>query len=597
MGRLGEALESCQWILGSAQEAEMTPGDVAEIYHLMGRIYERRGDYAGARQSYRRGLDALEKKKNPALRVRLLADASWVLVCQGRLNEALAGALEALRLLGDEEESTDHAVLYNTIATIHARLGNFPQAGEFFERALDLHRALEYEREIASTLNARAAASLETAAYTDALADLKESLALSTRLGDVYARAMTGALLARVKLSLGRSSDARRHLATALKLARENGMKYLEAFAHMIEAALAADEDRPSDALKTLRAARRTFIAMEDLVGLTRAGFLRVELKLQTGDLAAAKTAATKALERARTLDSKTLIAEGLAMKAKVLAQKDADREEALGMFEEAAGILKDVTAPELESSVYHEFAEALLADRQMERAGECYRKSESLFSSVAATLPPDLQKSYRRAFERRHASGGSRKSAGKPDSAEEHKEAVLRLLDRLGSLADTDSFIGEVLDTSLAVTGAARAFFAVKKEGKLVLKAGRRLSGRPIDLENARVSLSVVEKALEERRGLLAMDARSDERFERYASVSSFNIASVLAMPVIIGDLLEAVFYLDAPGRRETFDDSDLDIVRRLCHMVAIAYRLEHTAAGGEEKAAAPDDDFDFNM
>jgi transcriptional regulator with GAF, ATPase, and Fis domain len=139
-----------------------------------------------------------------------------------------------------------------------------------------------------------------------------------------------------------------------------------------------------------------------------------------------------------------------------------------------------------------------------------------------------------------------------------------------MASALELEELLGRIVDMAVQVTGAQRGF--------LVLLDGERVEARvsrgafPPELEaDVGFSTGVVHEALRAGRGVLSVDASTDERFQEQRSVRQLELRAVLCVPFQHEEVRGAV-YLDHAELGETFDEADLRAVTALSDQAAIA-------------------------
>jgi tetratricopeptide (TPR) repeat protein len=118
----------------------------------------------------------------------------------GDLGKARRCLEEAEQLARASDDTFRLSVIVSNLGNIHLYEGAYEAAQGLFEESVDLARELELDEGVASSLVNVALAALHLAQYDRASALLRESLALSHRIGDVvgivYAIECLGAILA-----------------------------------------------------------------------------------------------------------------------------------------------------------------------------------------------------------------------------------------------------------------------------------------------------------------------------------------------------------------------------------------------------------------
>jgi serine phosphatase RsbU (regulator of sigma subunit) len=92
-------------------------------------------------------------------------------------------------------------------------------------------------------------------------------------------------------------------------------------------------------------------------------------------------------------------------------------------------------------------------------------------------------------------------------------------------------------------------------------------------DEEKMRVSRTIVNKAMQDKRAILSADASTDERFGMAQSIADFQIRSLICAPMIAsnGESL-GVIQIDTNNQMSRFTDLDLQVLAGIANQAAIA-------------------------
>lgn len=103
------------------------------------------------------------------------------------------------------------------------------------------------------------------------------------------------------------------------------------------------------------------------------------------------------------------------------------------------------------------------------------------------------------------------------------------------------------------------------------------------IDPADIRLSRTLVEAVTERRQGVLMIDTRTDVRLGTAESIQLQGVTSCLAAPLLAGDQVIGLVYLEARLGRKSFTDEDLRLLTSLANTAAIKIqnqRLQEAAA-----------------
>ena len=130
-----------------------TPLALAHAHHLLGHAQLQLGDYAAAEPNLRRALDLFRELEDRANEAVVLNGLGGMLEKQERYPEALAVALDALRMLKAAGHWWTQATLENGVGWLYAHLGQYDEALSHCQRALSLHRESGHRGGAADTLD------------------------------------------------------------------------------------------------------------------------------------------------------------------------------------------------------------------------------------------------------------------------------------------------------------------------------------------------------------------------------------------------------------------------------------------------------------
>ncbi len=129
------------------------PLALAHAHYLLGHALAEMGDYDRADSHVRQALDLFRGLGDRANEAYVLNGLAGMLEKQQRLPEALAVALDALRMLKAVGHWWTQATLENGVGWLYAHLGQYDQALTHCQRALSLHRESGHRGGAADTLD------------------------------------------------------------------------------------------------------------------------------------------------------------------------------------------------------------------------------------------------------------------------------------------------------------------------------------------------------------------------------------------------------------------------------------------------------------
>ena len=275
-----EALRLLEQAEGLAVVHGLAP-ELARLHHLRGNLYFTLGDLAGCREQHERALDQARRVGSPELEARAMSGLGDVAYAEGRMVTALACFRRCVGLAGAHGlgrvrvanqgmvpwaryyTNDPRGMLEDALAAVegaervgHLRAeviardaaytalydaGELERAAEHLARAHDLARRLGARRLEAEVLLFRAQLELARGHRPEALASLREGLAISRETGmDYVGPALLGALAA----ATDDADERSRALAEGEELLRHGSLSHnhLWFYRDAIEAALRADD-------------------------------------------------------------------------------------------------------------------------------------------------------------------------------------------------------------------------------------------------------------------------------------------------------------------------------------------------------------------
>jgi tetratricopeptide (TPR) repeat protein len=146
------------------------PVALGHSHYLLGHAQAQMGDYAAADPNVRQALEEFRKTGDRANEAMVLNGLAGMLEKQERYPEALAVALDALRMLKAAGHWWTQATLENGVGWLYAHLGQYDQALAHCQRALGLHRDSGHRGGAADTLDSLGYVYLHLADFAQAKA-------------------------------------------------------------------------------------------------------------------------------------------------------------------------------------------------------------------------------------------------------------------------------------------------------------------------------------------------------------------------------------------------------------------------------------------
>jgi PAS domain S-box-containing protein len=161
---------------------------------------------------------------------------------------------------------------------------------------------------------------------------------------------------------------------------------------------------------------------------------------------------------------------------------------------------------------------------------------------------------------------------------AQADKQVGLAALAEVAGIVNSSLKLPEVLnhvmDQIIRLTGSERAFLMLWDEATehLEFQAARNLDRETITGSAFEISRSVVYQVAREGEAVLTTNAQLDPRFSTQESVVSYNLRSILCVPLRFRDRVIGAVYADSRIRTGVFSESDRDLLTAFADQAAVA-------------------------
>jgi PAS domain S-box-containing protein len=161
--------------------------------------------------------------------------------------------------------------------------------------------------------------------------------------------------------------------------------------------------------------------------------------------------------------------------------------------------------------------------------------------------------------------------------STKEEERKNLRALTDISKLINSSLEIDEVLrfamDTIIRITGAERGFLMLRDEhGELEIRVARNWEAESVASSESALSRTIINRVVRSGEPILTTDAQEDERFSAQESVVSYNLRSILCLPLLVKDRLTGVIYADNRVQSGIFTEKERDLLFDFANQAAIA-------------------------
>ncbi|WP_146502520.1 SpoIIE family protein phosphatase [Rubinisphaera italica] len=165
--------------------------------------------------------------------------------------------------------------------------------------------------------------------------------------------------------------------------------------------------------------------------------------------------------------------------------------------------------------------------------------------------------------------------------------KAIIEISRALAGTTEIEKLLPKILDTLFGIfPHADRGCILIKNEetGKMVPRAIKHRHNTGDD--SVKLSKTILNSVLEERKGILSADAATDARFEASESISSLTIRSMMCVPLLglSGEPL-GVINIDTQNPISQFRQEDLDLLLAVAGQAALSYESAKLMVSFAEK------------
>jgi PAS domain S-box-containing protein len=160
-------------------------------------------------------------------------------------------------------------------------------------------------------------------------------------------------------------------------------------------------------------------------------------------------------------------------------------------------------------------------------------------------------------------------------DFEKEHSNlaALVEIGQVVNSSLELDEVLRIVMDNIIVLTHAERGFLMLRNEsGEMVTRVARHWGRESISPQELTISRTVVQQVIDSGEPLVTMNAQDDQRLMGRESIVSFNLRSILCVPLKVKNELIGVIYTDNRARSGIFADPERDLLAAFANQAAVA-------------------------
>jgi len=142
-----------------------------------------------------------------------------------------------------------------------------------------------------------------------------------------------------------------------------------------------------------------------------------------------------------------------------------------------------------------------------------------------------------------------------------------------INSSLGLNQVLEEVMDSLIALVQAERGFLVLREEhGEARVRIARGVDHVNLEEEAFALSRTIVQRVIASGEPVLTTNAQEDPRFGMEASIISYQLRSILCVPMKLKDEIIGVMFVDNRAHTGRFEESDLEMLSAFADQAAMA-------------------------
>jgi len=525
-------------------------------------ILEKRGEFVKAEKLLDRALGTHGEFLRATERAKLYNDLAWVYYRMGQFDKSLENCLLVHKLLDEKHNPLEIAQTYNLMGTINWNRTDYEEAVICHKKCLALRESCNEEIGIATSYNNLGLAYLSMGKVDEALECFETSMKIKQRHHHLPGLAAANLNIALARLEMGELEEAQQSCLTAMRLAEDIGNQQLlaEVYGTLGEIKhLLGQHDAARDYFyKDLHICRSTRSQREKAVVYRRlSGLCLYEGKL---DEARELLKEAKALNKGigsrlemcllNVLEARILLAEGKREQGKRMLEGASLELSLIGRKTMAATLVAET------GKLYHQEGNDALAREHLLRAASLLGDTKK---------PPQQVQELLDTIE-----GDSALSLEEIGSDSDRFKALCRMISIIRTIHDPAKMYEMIVETATRVTGMERAALILQEEGerpfRVLAESGPRTVRSILSDKNVETIFSITKRLgypLDISRVNLPAGKISDSFLEKHPGI--------VCIPLIIEEEVTGFLYLDSSKPSAGTGDEDHSFLVAFSQQVAL--------------------------
>ncbi|MFV1984219.1 MAG: HD domain-containing phosphohydrolase [Thiohalomonadales bacterium] len=146
-----------------------------------------------------------------------------------------------------------------------------------------------------------------------------------------------------------------------------------------------------------------------------------------------------------------------------------------------------------------------------------------------------------------------------------------------LGTIKDRDTLLNKIIECIISIftkADSAHIMFVDNETNELQIVKSLIQSSEKVGAEKIKISNSIVDDVINNRKSLLIMDALDDERFKEQESVVNLSIRSAMCVPLMYEDCVLGLIQLTSKNVTGVFTKTDLEVLTGIAAQISISLK-----------------------
>lgn len=151
---------------------------------------------------------------------------------------------------------------------------------------------------------------------------------------------------------------------------------------------------------------------------------------------------------------------------------------------------------------------------------------------------------------------------------------ALATTTELINSSLDLKTVLTRAVDTVIGLTDAERVIMYQRDEktGELGVEVARGIDRQTLSEDRFTISHSIIEEVFSKGQPIVTTNAQEDERFKSQESVMSYDLRSILCVPLIYRGRIVGAVYADNRIRNALFGERELQLLSNFANQATIA-------------------------